>query len=156
MTQSSIVVDLERGKDSRHKPALYELFNRDIASLVRVNFGNKYCVSCPGCIYLVVVDIELVLSRPMFSCCFSVQDHLQVPLEFSAELLIQTCSANSSSILNFVKFLLLSKVSVHRNFLHTVGSSDLLNRCEEFFRYFRNTYSPLLGITKIISIGIRT
>jgi hypothetical protein len=52
---------------------------------------------------------------------------------------------------------LLSEVSIHWNFLHSVGSSDRFNRCEEFFRFFRYDYSPPLplGITKILSIGIR-
>jgi hypothetical protein len=34
-----------------------ELFDEDVASLVGVNFGNKYFVSCAYCIYLVHVDL---------------------------------------------------------------------------------------------------
>jgi hypothetical protein len=42
-------------------PALCELFNEDVASLVEVNFGNKSLVSCAYCIYLVFIDLEFVL-----------------------------------------------------------------------------------------------
>jgi hypothetical protein len=42
-------------------PAFYELLNGDVASLVGVNFGNKYLVSCAYCIYLVLIDLEFVL-----------------------------------------------------------------------------------------------
>ena len=41
-----------------------------------------------------------------------------------------------------------------RKFLHGIGTSDRVFFCEEFFRFYRFTYSPLLpplGITKILS-----
>jgi hypothetical protein len=42
-------------------PALCELLNGDIAFLVEVNFRNKSLVSCDYCIYLVLIDLEIVL-----------------------------------------------------------------------------------------------
>jgi hypothetical protein len=58
-------------------PALCELLNGDVAFLVGVNFGNKSLVSCAYCIYLVLVDLEFVLSRSTYSSCFACIDHLQ-------------------------------------------------------------------------------
>jgi hypothetical protein len=42
-------------------PALCEILNGDVASLVEVNFRNKSLVSCGYCIYLVPIDLEFVL-----------------------------------------------------------------------------------------------
>jgi hypothetical protein len=42
-------------------PALCELLNGDVASLVGVNFGNKSLVFCAYCIYLALVDLEFIL-----------------------------------------------------------------------------------------------
>jgi hypothetical protein len=39
-------------------PAICELLNRDVDSLVEVNFGNKSLVSYAYCFYLVPVDLE--------------------------------------------------------------------------------------------------
>jgi hypothetical protein len=47
-------------------PALCELLNGDVASLVGVNFGNKSLVSCVYCIYLALVDLEFVLCRSTY------------------------------------------------------------------------------------------
>jgi hypothetical protein len=60
------------GKGLVEDLTLYELLNGDVASLVRVNFGNKYLVSCAYCIYLVFVDLDFVLCRSTYSnCCAS-------------------------------------------------------------------------------------
>ena len=42
-------------------PALCDLLNEDVASLVEVNFRNKSLASCAYCNYLVLVDLEFVL-----------------------------------------------------------------------------------------------
>ena len=55
---------------------LHELLNGDVASFVRVNFGNKSCVSCFYCSYLVLVDFELLLARSIFVGYSVVGDHL--------------------------------------------------------------------------------
>jgi hypothetical protein len=83
-------------------PALCELLNGDVASLVRVNFGNKSLVSCAYCIYLVFVDLEFVLRRSMYSSCCACKDHMQKSSSIIAQLLIQPGSTVSSLILNFV------------------------------------------------------
>ena len=54
---------IERGKGLVDNPTLCELLNRYVAPLVRVNFGINYWVTCSCCIYFVLVDLELVLSR---------------------------------------------------------------------------------------------
>jgi hypothetical protein len=41
-------------------PALCELLNGEVASLVEVNFGNKSLLSYAYYIYLVLVDIEVI------------------------------------------------------------------------------------------------
>ena len=58
-------------------PALCEPLNGDVASLVEVNFGLNSCVSSSYCSYLVLVDLELVLSRSILSCCSSCKVNLQ-------------------------------------------------------------------------------
>jgi hypothetical protein len=83
-------------------PALCELLNGDVGSLVEVNFGNKSPVSCDYCIYLVLIDLEFVLCRSMYSSCCAWKDHLQKSPSIIVQLLIQACSAVSSLILNFV------------------------------------------------------
>jgi hypothetical protein len=50
-------------------PALCKLLNGDIAFLVGVNFGNKSLVSYIYCFHLLLVDIEFVLCRSMYSSC---------------------------------------------------------------------------------------
>jgi hypothetical protein len=42
-------------------PTLCELLNGDVASLMEVNFRNKYLISCCYYIYLVLIDLEFVL-----------------------------------------------------------------------------------------------
>jgi hypothetical protein len=83
-------------------PALCELLNEDVASLVGVNFRNKSFVSCAYCIYLVLVDLEFVLCRSTYSSCCACKDHLQKFPSISAHLLIQPGSVVLSLILNFV------------------------------------------------------
>jgi hypothetical protein len=83
-------------------PALCELLNGDVASLVEVNFENKPLVSCAYCIYLVLVDLEFVLCRSTYSSCCACKDHLQKSPSIIVQLLIQPGSAVSSLILNFV------------------------------------------------------
>jgi hypothetical protein len=83
-------------------PALWELLNGDVASLVKVNFGNKSVVSCDYCIYLVLIDLEFVLYRSTYSSCYACKDHLQKSPSIIVQLLIQPGSAVSSLILNFV------------------------------------------------------
>jgi hypothetical protein len=58
-------------------PALCELLNGDVASLVVVNFGNKSLVFCGYCIYLVPIDVEFILRRSTYSSCCTCKDHLQ-------------------------------------------------------------------------------
>jgi hypothetical protein len=58
-------------------PALYELLNGDVASLVEVNFRNKSLVSCGYCIYLVPINLEFVFCRSTYSSCCAYKDHLQ-------------------------------------------------------------------------------
>jgi hypothetical protein len=82
-------------------PALCELFNEDVASLVRMNFENKSLVSC-YCIYLVFVDLEFVLCQSTYSSYCDCKDRLQKSSSIIAQLLIQPGSAVSSLILNFV------------------------------------------------------
>jgi hypothetical protein len=83
-------------------PALCELLNGDVASLVGVNFKNKSLVSCAYCIYLVLGDLEFLLCRSTYSSCCACKDHLQKSPNIIAQLLIQRSSAVSSLILNFV------------------------------------------------------
>jgi hypothetical protein len=83
-------------------PALCELLNEDVASLVGVNFENKSLVSCAYCIYLVLVNLEFVLCRSTYSSCCACKDHLQKSPSIIAQLLIQPGSVVSSLILNFV------------------------------------------------------
>jgi len=96
-----------------------------------MNFGNKFCVTCSYYFYLVLVDLELVLSQSTFVftfvCCLSVQDHLQVTLKLIHEVLIQTSSAVSTPTLNFVKFL-----SEVRSSVGSFGLSELLTLCRKF------------------------
>jgi hypothetical protein len=84
-------------------PALCELLDRDVASLVEVNFGNKSFVSCGYCIYLVLIDLEFVLCQSTYSSCSAFKDHLQKSPSIIEQLLIQPGSAVSSLILDFVK-----------------------------------------------------
>jgi len=96
---------------------------------------SHYCLaesSPQQCSYLVLVDLEFVLARSTFVCCSVAQVHLQVTLGHIGELLIQTLFPGSSEILYFVQIL-----NSRRNFLHRVGSSDSLIRCEEFLRFFQ-------------------
>ena len=61
-----------------------------------VNFGNKSCVTCSSCSYLVLVDLEFVLARSTFVDVYVVGDHLQVTLGYIGELLIHTLFLCSS------------------------------------------------------------
>jgi hypothetical protein len=63
-------------------PALSELLNGDIASLVGVKFGKKSLVS------LVLVDLEFVLCRSTYSSCCACKDRLQKSPRIIAQLLI--------------------------------------------------------------------
>ena len=69
-------------------PALGALLNGDIAPFVGVNFGNKSCVTCSYCSYLVLVDFESVLSRSTLVLHFVVLVHLQGTLGHLDDLLI--------------------------------------------------------------------
>jgi hypothetical protein len=105
--------------------------NGYIASLVGVNLGNNSLVHCAYCFYLVLVDLEFVLSRSTFSSCCGCIEHLQrspsisgatrfCNFEFNFEFLIELhFVGNSDPVL---------EVSVHRNSLHSVRSSDRFNR----------------------------
>jgi hypothetical protein len=83
-------------------PALCELPNGDVASLVEVNFGNKSIASCVYYIYLLVANLEFVLCRSTYLSYCACKDHLQKSPSIIAQLLIQPGSAVSSLILNFV------------------------------------------------------
>jgi hypothetical protein len=83
-------------------PALCELLNGDVACLVGVNFENKSLVSCAYYFHLVLVDLEFVLCRSTYSSCCACKNHLQKSSSTIAQLLIQSGSAVSSLILNFV------------------------------------------------------
>jgi hypothetical protein len=83
-------------------PALCELLNGDVATLVEVNLGNKSLVSCNYCIYLVLIDLEFVLCRSTYSSCCACKDHLQKYPSIIVQLLVQPGSAVSSLILNIV------------------------------------------------------
>jgi hypothetical protein len=83
-------------------PALCELFNGDVASLLEVKFRNKSLVSFAYCIYLVLVDLEFILCRSTCSSCCPCKDHMQMSPSIIVQLLIQPGSAVSSLILNFV------------------------------------------------------
>jgi hypothetical protein len=83
-------------------PALCELLNGDVASLVQVNFENKSLVSCGYCIYLVPIDLEFILCPSTYSSCCACKDHLQKSPSIIVQLLIQSGSAVSSLVLNFV------------------------------------------------------
>ena len=83
-------------------PALCELLNGDVASFVGVNFGNKSCVSCSLCSYLVFVDLDLVLSRSTLTSCCACKDHLEKVPSTPTQLLIQLLSSVSSLFLNLV------------------------------------------------------
>jgi hypothetical protein len=54
-------------------PALCELLNGDVASLVGVSLGNKSLISCAYCIYLILVDLELVLYQSTYSSLLCLQ-----------------------------------------------------------------------------------
>jgi hypothetical protein len=69
-------------------PALCELLNGDVASLVEVNFINKSLVSCAYCIYLVLIDLEFVLCRYTYLSCCACKDHLQNSPSIIVQLLI--------------------------------------------------------------------
>ena len=73
-------------------PALCELLNGDIASLVEVNFRINLESTCSYCFHIVLVDFKLVLSRSTFLCYFVLQDLLQGTPRHKSELLIQTGS----------------------------------------------------------------
>ena len=47
-------------------------------------------------VLIVLVDLEFVLARSTFVCCFIAQVHLQVTLEHIGKLLIQTLFPGSS------------------------------------------------------------
>jgi hypothetical protein len=83
-------------------PALCELLNGDVAFLVEVNSVNKFLISCAYCIYLVLVDLEFILCRSTYWSCCACKDHLQKSPSIIVQLLIQSGSAVSSLILNFV------------------------------------------------------
>jgi hypothetical protein len=83
-------------------PALCELLNEDVTSLVEVKFGNKSLVSCAYCIYLVFIDLEFVLCRSTYLSCCACKVHLQKSPSIIVQLLIQPVSIVSSLILNFV------------------------------------------------------
>jgi hypothetical protein len=93
---------IEWGKGLAEDPALCELLNRDVASLVGVNFGNKSLVSCAYCIYLFFIDLEFVLCRSTYLSCCDCKDHLQKSPSIISQLMIQLGCVVSSLILNFV------------------------------------------------------
>jgi hypothetical protein len=124
-------------------PALCELHNGDVASLVGVNFGNKFLVSCAYCIYLVPVDLEFVLCQSTYSSCCACKDHLQKSPSIIAQLLIQLGSAVSSLFLNLIKELSFCRKFRSSQKLHSVGSSDRFNFCEEFLGFSDMPIQPL-------------
>jgi hypothetical protein len=83
-------------------PAICELLNGDVASLLGVNFKNKSLVSCAYCIYLALVVLEIVLCRSTYSSCCSCKVHLQKSSSIIAQPLIPLGSAVSSLFLNVV------------------------------------------------------
>ena len=85
--------------------ALCELLNGDVASLVGVNFGNKSCVSRFISFILVLVDLELNLTRSTLLGCSSTQDHLQVAPFRTGDPLIQIVFAISYLVLKFVQII---------------------------------------------------
>jgi hypothetical protein len=56
-------------------PPPCELFNRDVASLMGANFGNKSPVFYVYCIYLALVNLEFVLCRSTYSSCCTCKIH---------------------------------------------------------------------------------
>jgi len=79
---------------------------------------------------------------------FFVQDHLQVALEHIRELLVQTQSQVSLKTFEFIQIIIL----VGTSFIGLEVLTELSTA--NFFRFFRFTYSPPLGITKVLLIGI--
>jgi hypothetical protein len=111
-------------------PALCELLNRDVASLVGVNFRNKSLVSCAYCFYLVLVDLEFVLCRSTYSSCCACKVHLQKSPSITTQPLIQPGFVISSLLLNFAK-----RTSCRRKFRFSVrssGPSELPAQCWKF------------------------
>ena len=68
-----------------------------------VNFENKFIVSFICLFLLVLVDLELNLTRFTLLSCSSAQDHLQIALLRTGELLIQIVFTISYLVLNFVQ-----------------------------------------------------
>jgi hypothetical protein len=73
-------------------PALCELLNGDVASLVGVNSGNKSLVSCAYCIYLGLISLEFILCRSTYSNYYACKVHLQKYPSIVAQPLIQSGS----------------------------------------------------------------
>ena len=69
-----------------------------------VNFGNKLLCHLLCLFILVLVDLELNLTRSTLLSCSSAQDHLQGALLRIGELLIQIVFAVLYLVLNFVHF----------------------------------------------------
>jgi len=88
---------------------------------------NLLCSCCPRVCFVSIYSLEL----------FLLWHHLPGTLGHIGELLMQTGSSDSSQILNLVSVPLLCW-----KFLHSVGSSDRYNLCEEFFKFCRFAYSP--------------
>ena len=70
-----------------------------------VNFGNKFLCQLLCLFILILVDLELNLTRSTLLSCSSTQYHLQVALLRTGELLIQIVFAISYLVLNFIQTL---------------------------------------------------
>ena len=70
-----------------------------------VNFENKFLCQLLCLFLLVLVDLELNLTRSTFLSCSSAQDHLQGALLCTGELLIQIVFAISYLVLNFAQII---------------------------------------------------
>ena len=69
------------------------------------NFGNKFLCQLLCLFLLVLVDLELNLTQSTFLSCSSAQDHFQVALLRTGELLIQIVFAISYLVLNFAQII---------------------------------------------------
>ena len=70
-----------------------------------VNFGNNSLCHLLCLFLLVLVDVELNLTRSTLLSCSSAQDHLQGALLRTGELLIHIVFAISYLVLNFAQII---------------------------------------------------
>ena len=157
MTQSSFEVDWVRERVSEHLCSLWASQWR-YSFLSGSEFWGQFSCLLFLLVYLVLVDLEFVLYRSTFSRVVSLCKITSMLKNTLLNFLIQTNSADSTLILNFLKFLFLcqkfwpcfesfgqSKLSIRRRKFRPII------HCHEFFRIFRYAYSsPSLGIIKIL------